>query len=69
MVKIKPCVFCRDKAVFEHYYPYDGYQGESCNYQIRCVKCGLRVSTTDKEKVDEMIYRWNFCSDLTNITL
>lgn len=54
--KIKACPFCGGDAAFKKYYKYDGYQGESATYRVKCENCGAEIEKGDKK---EAITSWN----------
>ena len=56
MAELKPCPFCGGKAKTGHYYPCDGYQGESAVYKIECKNCHAKI---ESDSIDSVWDLWN----------
>jgi Lar family restriction alleviation protein len=58
--ELKPCPFCGGDAWYYTFDPYDGYQGNCVQHNIRCRKCSVIMVGTSEKIVYE---HWNRRAD------
>lgn len=54
--KLRNCPFCGGEPLYYSFDPYDGYQGNCVQHNVRCRKCSATMVSTNEKKVKE---KWN----------
>ena len=58
--ELKPCPFCGGAPFYHTFDPYDGYQGNCVQHNVRCMKCSVVMVGTSEKVVKES---WNRRTD------